>query len=163
MWPALPPAAARVDLCETTGEVPAATADIVSPRLTAHPVLTCVREASSVDVACQEVPVVAAFSPQEKKKKDAHISSTSLLRTKAVRGATTPIKGRQNKGVGVLTCVCEGHCIAVSSRALCKVGLGGLEDVDRGKVSGHSIELAPALYEVSDGLGRRARLGIEHS
>jgi hypothetical protein len=78
-----------------------------------------VREASIVDVACQEVPVVAAFSPQErKKKKDAHISSTSLLRTKAVRGATTPIKGRQNKGVGVLTCVCEGHCIAVSSRVV---------------------------------------------
>lgn len=144
LWPALSPATARVDLCETTGEVPAASADIVSPRLTAHTARSCMREASSVDVACQEVPVAAAFSPQEreKKKKDAHISSTSLLRTKAVRGATTPIKGRKSKGAGAhlglpgtLYCCFFSRCV--------KLSWG--EEVDRGRVSCRGVELARPL------------------
>ena len=54
-----------------------------------------------------------------KKKKDAHISSTSLLRTKAVRGAVPPRRSKEGRAKGQgLTWVCQGHCIAVSSRVV---------------------------------------------
>lgn len=125
------------------GEFPAASADLVSPRrLTAHTARSCVLEASSVDVACQEVPAVAAFSPQEKKK-DVHMSSTSLLRTKAVRGAITPIKGRKNVGAGCSPAFAK-DIVLLFLLALGKVGWGGKE-VDRGRFPCHGIELARPL------------------
>jgi hypothetical protein len=143
--PAVPPAAARVDLCETVGEFRAASADIVSPRLTAHTARSCVLEASSVDVACQEVPAVAAFSPQEKKK-DVHMSSTSLLRTKAVRGAITPIKGRENVGAGCSPAFAK-DIVLLFLLALCKSWMRG---VKKWIAVGFLVTALswPALYEV---------------
>jgi len=64
-------------------------------------------EVSIVNGAFQEVPAGAAFSPQKK----ARISS-ACVRTKAVATATTPIKGRKDRG---LTYVGQRHYIAVSS------------------------------------------------